>query len=109
MAQRVIRGEIWLYTFKASDKRRPVLVLSRNGAIRHLSTVLVAPITSTQRGLPSEVPVGIEHGLKGPSAVNLDHVQLVDQSRLEHFVGVVSPDQMAAVCRALQVATGCDS
>jgi mRNA interferase MazF len=108
VAQRVTRGEIWLYTFKAPDKRRPVLVLSRNGAIRHLATVLVAPITSTQRGLPSEVPVGIEQGLKGPSAINLDHVQLVEQSRLEHFVGALSPAQMAAVCEALRVATGCD-
>jgi len=70
MASRVNRGEIWLYTFEPPDKRRPVLVLSRQGAIRLLSTVLVAPITSTIHGAPSEVSVGIEEGLKRTSAVN---------------------------------------
>jgi mRNA interferase MazF len=108
MAERVNRGEIWLYSFKAPDKRRPVVVLSRHGAIPHLHTVIVAPVTSSIRGIPSEVPVGVEEGLKGPSAVNLDHVQVVEQARLEHFVGSLGPRKMAAVCRALAVAAGCD-
>ena len=110
MASRVNRGEIWLYTFEPPDKRRPVLVLSRQGAIRLLSTVLVAPITSTIHGAPSEVSVGIEEGLKlkRTSAVNLDHVHAVDQQRLHHFVGTVGPGKMTAVCRALLIATGCE-
>jgi len=103
----VSRGEIWLYTFGSPDKRRPVLVLSRQRAIDLLRTVLVAPITSTIHGAPSEVQVGIEEGLKHDSAINLDHVQAVDQTRLHHFVGTVGPGKMAAVCRALLVATGC--
>jgi len=108
VADRVSRGEIWLYSFKAPDKNRPVVVLSRQGAIPHLHTVIVAPVTSAIRGLPSEVPVGVEEGLKGPSAVNLDHVQLVEQSRLEHCVGSLDASKMAAVCRALAVAVGCE-
>ena len=68
------RGEIWLCTFKPPAKRRPVLVLSRPDVIPLLSTVMVAPITSTIRGAPSEVVVGIDEGLKTESAVNLDHV-----------------------------------
>lgn len=108
MAGRVGRGEIWFYTFKAPDKRRPVLVLSRQEVIGLLNTVMVAPITSSVRGAPSEVTVGIEEGLKGPSAVNLDHVQTVEQRRLGPFVGTLSRRKMAAVCEALAVAVGCE-
>ncbi len=107
MASRVSRGEIWLYTFGSPDKRRPVVVLSRQKAITLLRTVLVAPITSTAHGAPSEVHVGLEEGLKHESVVNLDQVQTVDQQRLHHFVGTVGPEKMAAICRALMIATGC--
>ncbi len=109
MAGRVNRGEIWLYTFKRPDKRRPVLVLTRQEVIPLLDTVMVAPITSTIRGAPSEVVVGADEGLKRDSAVNLDHVQTVDQARLRKFVGTLSRPKMARVCRALAIATGCAS
>ena len=109
MARRVVRGEIWLYSFKPPDKRRPVLVLTRPEVIGLLSTVMVAPVTSTIRGAPSEVAVGVAEGLKGPCAVNLDHVQTVDQRLLERYVGAVPTEKMSAVCRALLIATGCIS
>lgn len=109
MASRVNRGEIWLYTFKLPDKRRPVLVLSRPEAIRWLDTVIVAPITSTIRGVPSEVAVGLDEGLKNPSAVNLDHVQTVAKRHLKNFVGTLAPEKMKEVCGALSLATACDS
>ena len=101
------RGEIWLYRFSKPDKQRPVLVLTRQQVIGLLRTVMVAPITSTIRGAPSEVAVGIEHGLEHESAVNLDHVQTVDQSRLRRFIGSLDPREMRRVCRALAIATGC--
>ena len=107
MASGVRRGEIWLYSFGAPDKRRPVLVLSRQKAIEMLRTALVAPITSTIHGSPSEVLLGIDEGLKYDCAVNLDQVQTVDQGKLHHFVGSVAPAKMNAVCKALQIATGC--
>ena len=107
MARTVGRGEIWQYRFKAPDKRRPVLVLTRQEVIPLLHTVMVAPITSTRRGAPSEVPVGAAEGLKHDSAVNLDHVQTVERARLVSFVGSLSPAQMRRVCRALAVATDC--
>lgn len=107
MARAVARGEIWSYRFKAPDKRRPVLVLTRPEVIPLLHTVMVAPITSTRRGLPSEVMVGVEEGLKHDSAVNLDHVQTVERSRLVAYVGTLGPARMREVCRALAVATGC--
>lgn len=107
MARTVNRGEIWQYRFKPPDKRRPVLVLSRQEVIPLLHTVMVAPITSTRRGAPSEVPVGPNQGLKHESAVNLDHVQTVERARLVSYVGSLDAAQMRHVCRALALATGC--
>jgi mRNA interferase MazF len=96
-----------MYTFAAPDKRRPVLVLTRQEVIGVLRTVMVAPITSTIHGAPSEVIAGLDEGLKKESAINLDHVQTVDKNRLERFIGTVGPAKMREVCRALAIATGC--
>lgn len=84
-----------------------MLILTRPDVIRLLNQVMVAPITSTVRGAPSEVAVGPEEGLKKLSAINLDHVQTVDKSRLHRHVGTLSPDKMREVCHALAIATGC--
>jgi mRNA interferase MazF len=108
VARGIARGEVWLLEFEPPDKRRPVLVLSRNDVIPLLRTVMVAPITSAIRGAPSEVVVGVDEGLKQRSAINLDHVQTVDKGRLGRFVGCVSTQTMSAVCAALAIATGCE-
>jgi mRNA interferase MazF len=107
MARRLARGDVWTYDFRKPDKRRPVVVLSRPEAIDVLHTVMVAPVTSTVRGIPSEVVVGTNEGLKHDSAVNLDHVQTVEQARLTRYLGRLDPKQMRAVCRALAIAAGC--
>ena len=107
MARRIARGEIWLHRFRAPDKRRPVVVLSRDDAISVIRSVIVAPITGTRRGLPSEVDLGVENGLKKPSAVNLDHVQTVQQADLVRYVSALDEKTMRRVCRALGIATGC--
>jgi mRNA interferase MazF len=104
----VRRGEIWRYRFKSPDKLRPVVVLSRPEVIGLLHTVMAAPVTSTVRGAPSEVLVGIAEGLKHESAVNLDHVQTVEKARLVGYVGRLGPEKMRAVCRALAIAVGCE-
>jgi mRNA interferase MazF len=109
VAREVKRGEVWRYRFKAPDKLRPVLVLSRPEVIGLLHTVLVAPITSTIRGLPSEVPIGVAEGLKHPSAVNLDHVQTVEKARLVGYVGSLGAERLRAVCGALAIAVACDT
>jgi mRNA interferase MazF len=96
-----------MYSFRAPDKRRPVVILSRQEVIGLLHTVMVAPVTSTIYGAPSEVLVGVAEGLKHDSAVNLDHVQTVEQGRLTRRLGSLNPTKMREVCRALAVATGC--
>jgi len=108
MARRVNRGEVWGYRFAPRDKWRPVLVLTRQEVIGLLHTVMVAPITSTVRGAPSEVVAGVGEWLKNDSAVNLDHVQTVEQACLVRFIGHVGPARMREVCRAMAIAIGCD-
>lgn len=108
MARRVSRGEIWQCRFGQPDKKRPVVVLTRQEVLGLIHTVMVAPITSTIRGLPSEVGVGVAEGLKHESAVNLDHVQTLEQSRLVGFVGHLGANKMRQLCRALAIAVGCE-
>lgn len=108
MARRVSRGDVWMYEFHKPDKLRPVVVLSREDAIAVLHTVMVAPVTSTIRAIPSEVVLGVDEGLKHPSAVNLDHVQTVEQSRLIRHLGQVRGKALAQLCSALAIALGCE-
>jgi mRNA interferase MazF len=108
MAREVRRGEIWRYRFKSPDKLRPVVILSRPDVIGLLHTVMVAPVTSTIRGAPSEVVVGVAEGLKHPSAVNLDHVQTVEKARLTGYVGSLASEKMRGLCRALAIAVACE-
>lgn len=102
----VARGEIWLFGFPKPDKKRPVLVLTRNEMIGRLRTVTVAPITSTVRGVPSEVVIGRDEGLKAESAINLHHVVSVPLDGLRTYVGTVSPDVLENVRAALLFSLG---
>ena len=108
MAKDLKRGSIWMYKFKKPDKLRPVLILSRQDVIGLIDTVIVAPITKTIYGVPSEVKLGIDQGLKHDSAVNLDHIQTVSASKLNRYVGSLNKRMMTEVCIALKIATGCD-
>jgi mRNA interferase MazF len=96
-----------MFRFAAPDKRRPVLVLSRQRALAHLRTAVVAPITTAIRGLPSEVHVGVDDGLKTPSVVNLDHLYTVPQAELRRYLGHLDEKRMRDVCEAVEVALGC--
>ncbi|HEX8792929.1 MAG TPA: type II toxin-antitoxin system PemK/MazF family toxin [Polyangiaceae bacterium] len=108
MAEEVRRGDIWMLERPAPDKRRPVLVLSRPSLIQVLHTVTVVAITSTRRGAPIEVPLGVDEGLKHPSCANLANLFTVRRADLRRYVGSASQETMRAVCRALVLAAGCD-
>jgi mRNA interferase MazF len=107
LAGRVNRGDIYLCRFAPPDKLRPVLVLTRQSAIGHLSTVTVAPITSTIRDVPSEVILDVDDGMKGRCAVNLHHAVTLSQERLGKRVASLSDQRMLEVCVALRFCLGC--
>lgn len=85
-----------------------MLVLTRSSAIPYLSRATVAPITSTIRGVPSEVALGPEDGMKQPCAVNLHNLMTVSQANLGRRVAQLGPRRMGEVCAALAFALGCD-
>jgi mRNA interferase MazF len=86
-----------------------VLVLTRESAIPYLSTVTVAPVTSTMRSVPSEVALDEEDGMKGPCVVNLHNAVTVSQGRLGARVARLSEERLGQVCAALRFSLGCDS
>ncbi len=108
MAERLSRGDVWYFRFPPPDKQRLVLILTRDSAIGYLSTVTVAPITSTVRGVPSEVVLDIEDWMKTRCAVNLVNTLTVSQDRLVRRVAHLSDMRMQEVCQALGFALGCD-
>lgn len=85
-----------------------MLVLTRQDIISHLHNVTVAPITTTIRGIPTEVVIGPECGLKTVSAVNLDNLVTVPKGGLRAFVGTASPGVMTAIREAILFALGFD-
>ena len=99
------RGEIWVATL---DKNRPVVVLTRDPLGRYLHSVIVAPITSTVRGLSTEVTIGPDDGVRAGSVVNLDNMQLLERLKLTKRVGHVTPASLRLICNAAAIAIGCD-
>jgi mRNA interferase MazF len=106
--KQVRRGEIWLLDRPRPDKRRPVVVLTRDVLVGLLDTFTVCAVTSTRRGASTEVPLGVEHGLKGPSCANAVHLFTVRQAELRTFVGSLRTAELEALCDATAVALGCD-
>ncbi len=98
---RLRRGEVRWYAFARPDKKRPVVVLTRDSVLEYLGEATVAPITRTVRGIPSEVPLGPDDGMPEPCAVNLDHVQTVAGGRLGALVTTLSTQRMAEIREAL--------
>jgi mRNA interferase MazF len=98
------RGEVWLAEL---DKIRPVVILTRDPMGRYLNSVIVGPVTSTVRGLSTEVALSAADGLLIASVANTDNVQLVDRSRLRRRVGRVRPSVMDQICTAVHIAIGC--
>ncbi|MGB6883378.1 MAG: type II toxin-antitoxin system PemK/MazF family toxin [Candidatus Acidiferrum sp.] len=108
MAGRIARGEVRLYQFAPPDKTRPVVILTRDSALPYLSAVTIAPITSTVRGVPSEVRLDGDDGMKAPCAVNLHNVITVSQHRLGKRVAQLSSGRMKEICAAIRFALGSD-
>jgi len=102
------RNEVRWYEFEFPDKKRPILILTRDSIIGHLSEVTVAPITSTVRNIPSEICLTKTDGMLRDCAINLDHLQTVSKSRIGKLITTVGQDKMDQVQTALLFALGFD-
>lgn len=98
---RLRRGEVRWYAFARPDKKRPVVILTRDSVLEYLGEATIAPVTRTVRGIPSEVPLGPDDGMPEPCAVNLDHVQTVARGRVGALVTTLSTQRMAEIREAL--------
>ena len=98
------RGEIRWYKFKPPDKKRPVVILSRNSIIEYLSEVTIAPITSTIRDIPSEVYLSKSDGMPIECAINCDHIQTVSKSKIGPLITKLSIEKMKELKRAISFA-----
>ena len=100
------RGEVRWYRFSKPDKRRPVVILTRDSALEFLSEVSVAPVTSTIRDIPTEVLLGPGDGMSTECAVNLDHVQTVSRGNLGPLITMLGPGKLVEIRRSLLSAFG---
>ncbi len=98
------RGEIRWYKFKAPDKKRPVLILTRDSILEYLGEVTVAPITTTVRDIPSEVFLSKQDGMKKDCAINLDHIQTVSKGEIGSLITTLPTDKFEKVSEAIQFA-----
>lgn len=103
------QGEVRWHTFRMPDKRRPVLILTRDSAIPYLTRITVAPITSTIRGIPSEVVLTPEDGLMNECVVNCDNIQTLPKIEIGPSIAYLSPDKMRDVRAAIEFALGFDA
>ena len=99
-------GDVWWADF-ADEKIRPVVVLTRRRIASRLTHVVVAPITSTVRDIPTEVPLGSAEGVRDGSVANLDNLQLLDVDRLLGRAGRVPTDRWPEFCRAVATMMNC--
>jgi mRNA interferase MazF len=105
----VKRGDICWYTFKTPDKKRPVLILTRDSAIAILNSVTIAPITSTIRSIPTEVVLTEEDGLPDTCAANFDNLQTVPKGNIGDRISHLTTRKMKEAALAVSFALGFDA
>ena len=97
-------GEVRWYKFQRPDKKRPVLILTRDSVLEYLGEVTIAPITRTIREIPSEVFLSSDDGMPRDCAVNCDHLQTVSKNKLGTLITTLSFKKMSKVSRAIRFA-----
>lgn len=106
MGRIVNRGDICWYTFKAPDKRRPVLIVTRDSAIGVLNSVTIAPITSTIRSIPTEVVLTEDDGMPNICAASFDNLQTVSKSNIGDRIARLTARRMKEAGAAVSFALG---
>ena len=99
------QGEIWWA--EAQDKRRPVLVVTQSEAVAVLTSIVVAPVTRTVRGIPTEVALGPDQGLPEPCAASFDNLQPIRRTFLTERLGSLGPAERDRICQALSALADC--
>jgi mRNA interferase MazF len=100
------RGEVW-WGEAPDEKGRPYLVLTRDDAIPVLRAILVAPVTRTVRGIPTEVPLGSDEGPPSGGVATLDNVLTFPKAMLVRRMGALTPGRREEPCEALRAAVDC--
>ncbi|HUS23017.1 MAG TPA: type II toxin-antitoxin system PemK/MazF family toxin [Aeromicrobium sp.] len=100
------RGEVWLADVPG-DKRRPVVVLTRDAVLPRLSTILVAPVTTRRRGIPTEVRLGAKHGLSRECVANFDNILPLPKRVLARRLGRLGRKELGESCAAARFAINC--
>ncbi|MCY7340815.1 MAG: type II toxin-antitoxin system PemK/MazF family toxin [Pseudonocardia sp.] len=100
------RGDVW-WADVPGDKVRPVLVLTRERFIDRLSSVIVAPVTTRVRGIPTEVELSEADGLPRRCAANFDNVFTLRRDRLRSYITALPAARLDEVCRSYRFAVGC--
>ncbi|GAB4540923.1 MAG: type II toxin-antitoxin system toxin endoribonuclease MazF3 [Anaerolineales bacterium] len=104
------QGDIYWYAFRAPDKRRPVLLLTRNSAILLLTGITIAPLTTTIRDIPSEVILTPEEdGVPEICVVNTDNLQTIQKENLGSLITHLSQARMSEVREAIKFSLGFDA
>jgi len=98
------RGEVRWYKFKHPDKKRPVVILTRNSILEYLGEVTIAPVTSTIRDIPSEVLLSRLDGMRNDCAINCDHIQTVSKSNVGSMITSLSKEKLIEVRDAINFA-----
>jgi mRNA interferase MazF len=100
-----VQGEVWWAD--TEDKRRPVMVVTRSEAVPVLSSIVVAPVTSTVRGIPTEISLGSREGLPVPCVASFDNLRPMRRSLLSERVGRLGAERRRELCRALAALADC--
>jgi mRNA interferase MazF len=95
------RGEVRWYKFKSPDKRRPVVILTRDSILEYLGEVTIAPVTATIRNIPSEVLLSRQDGMYNDCAINYDHIQTVSKSKIGSLIATLSQEKLSAIRNAI--------
>ena len=95
------RGEIRWYKFKSPDKKRPVLIITRDSILEYLGEVTIVPITSTIRDIPSEVLLTREDGMSRDCTINCDHMQTVSKNKIGSLIITLSKEKLTQVSKVI--------
>ncbi len=106
MTPELHRGELW-WADVPGDKVRPVIVLTRERFLSRLEAVLVAPVTTTVRDIPTELPLGPEDGLPERCAASFDNLFTLRRERFEQPIATLAAHRHAELCAAYRFAAGC--